>query len=136
MGLTPDVGAWKRRYGIWPESAQIAAPQLQALIPAGGRFILVDDNMWARVSGGSDAAPGRDALPFLEREGQYWGRPEDDRTAIQEVNRLRDTGARYIVFAWCAFWWLQHYREFAAWLRANFTCVIENDCLIAFDLTN
>jgi hypothetical protein len=58
---------------------------------------------------------------------------EDDRTAISELERLRHSGARFIAFAWPAFWWLEYYDKFRLYLL-QFQCVLRNDRLVLFDL--
>lgn len=107
----------------------LATQDIATMIPPEDTFILVDHEVLK-----SKIAAGRRSLPFLERNGQYWGPPPDDATAIQELLRLRETGARFIVFAWPAFWWLEHYAEFYRYLRSKFRCVLHNDRLIVFDL--
>ena len=77
----------------------------------------------------------RAILPFLEKDGKYWGPPADDKTAIGELQRLRSSGAKYIAFVWSTFWWLDHYRQFAEHLRKHAACVAENADVIIFDLT-
>jgi hypothetical protein len=52
------------------------------------------------------ALDDRNWWPFLERDGQDWGPPADDATAISELERLHDAGAQFIVFTSCGFWWL------------------------------
>jgi hypothetical protein len=113
-----------------------AAGQLRTLMPPGTTFILVDEDQWADRWGGSEVIAERRAVPFLERNGQYWGPPADDATAVSELLRLRDAGAEYIAFAWPAFWWLEHYAGLNRHLRENFCCVLENDGLVVFDLRN
>jgi GT2 family glycosyltransferase len=93
-------------------------------------FILVDGNQW----GANEVFGGRRHIPFLERDGQYWGRPADDRTAIQELERLRGDGAAYIVFVWPTFWWLDFYTGFQNYLAAGYARILENERLIIFDL--
>jgi hypothetical protein len=46
----------------------------------------------------------------------------------------RERGAAFIVFGWPSFWWLEHYVEFAAHLRARYECVLTNARLVVFDL--
>src|SRR5439155_25498727 len=77
---------------------------------------------------------GRTVLPFLERNGRFCGDPADDAEAIREIERLRDAGVQYIVFAWPAFWWVDHYREFWKHLSVNYRLLLENDRLVVFDL--
>jgi hypothetical protein len=77
-----------------------AADDLRATIPPGEKFVLVDEEQIRTV-----LCSGYRAIPFLQRDGQYWGRPADDTTAIEELERLRTDGASFIAFAWPAFWW-------------------------------
>ncbi|MEC4811770.1 MAG: glycosyltransferase family 2 protein [Scytonema sp. PMC 1069.18] len=116
-------------YWSWTERLEIAAQEVAALIPPGDRFILVDQNQW-----GGQFLADRHAIPFLERDGQYWGPPTDDETAISELERSRSSGASFIVFGWPAFWWLYHYDRLHRYLRSNFRCVLKNSRLVAFDL--
>lgn len=115
---------WHRVYSMTQE--------IVSLVPAHETFILVDDGA---LETASLIAPRR-CIPFLERDGAYWGRPADDETAIHELNRLRLCGAKYMVFAWPALWWLNHYSGLRSHLQSRFDCVRKNDNMIAFDLTN
>ena len=100
-----------------------------AIVPVGESFILVDDGEY-----GVEAIPGRSGLPFLEHDGIYWGEPVDDDQAVRELERLRDSGSAFLIFAWVSFWWLEHYTKFHEYLRSRFHCVKENDCVIVFDI--
>jgi hypothetical protein len=108
---------------------RLAIQDILTQIPAEEPFILVDDDQFVKAV----AAGGR-AIPFLERNGQYWGAPADDETAIRELQRLRQAGASFIVFGWPAFWWLEYYSEFSGYLRTKFPCPLENERLVVFDL--
>jgi SAM-dependent methyltransferase len=114
----------------WRQRAKLAAQELSELLPAGETFILVDEGKW----GADGVVPGHGHVPFLERDGQYWGVPPDDETAIKEMERLRQSGARYMVFAWPAFWWLDYYSGLRRYLRAQFRCIHGNESLMVFDL--
>jgi hypothetical protein len=113
----------------WSERLQIAIQDISAVIPAGKRLILVDDNHW-----GSEILPEFHALPFLEHEGQYWGTPPDDQTAIRELERMRQAGASFMVIGWPAFWWIDYYSGLRNYLSSNFHCVLHNSRLIIFAL--
>ena len=113
----------------WSERLQIAIQDISAVIPAGKRLILVDDNHW-----GSEILPEFHALPFLEHEGQYWGAPPDDQTAIRELERMRQAGASFMVIGWPAFWWIDYYSGLRNYLSSNFHCVLHNSRLIIFAL--
>jgi hypothetical protein len=105
-----------------------ARKQIAELELHGEMFVLVDEEHIRE----SLAHTG--ALPFLEKDGQYWGPPSDDATAIRELERLRKAGARSVVFIWTAFWWLKHYAKFERHLRSRYRCARKNECLVAFDL--
>ncbi len=100
---------------------------LAAAVPAGAKLIFVDDEQMR-----DSICP--EALPFLEKDGQYMGPPGDDATALRELDRLRRGGAAFIAFAQPAFWWLKVYDAFQRRLRARFRCVFEGERLIVFDL--
>ncbi|MEO5903477.1 MAG: glycosyltransferase [Gemmatimonadaceae bacterium] len=128
----PDT--WKRLRGIYPPEFDEAAKRLlDHLIPPTGRFILVDENSWAEWwADGSGAS--RKALPFLEHEGVYWGRPANDADAIREVERLREQGADYVVFPWFTQWYLDKYPIFAKNISRRFKKIADEEMLVVFDM--
>ena len=112
----------------WQERIPVFRREVQALVSRDRPVIMVDESQL----GGQPL--GRQTIPFPEREGQYWGPPADDESAIDELERLRAAGAGFIVFAWPAFWWLDHYAGFHRHLRSNFVCLLENDRAVVFKL--
>ncbi len=127
-GFDIDVAAWKRN--SWFHRLQKSAEEINALVPEGEQFLLVDDSTW----GAQEIFPGHRALPFLERNGQFWGAPENDAAAIAELERQRRAGVGFIAFAWSAFWWLDHYAEFRRRLDSEFKCALKNERLVIYDL--
>jgi hypothetical protein len=116
----------------WLNNVEAAGSEIAALVPPDEKVILVDDDQWAHETPFS-----RDRfLPFLERDGEYWGQPPDDDTAIRELHRLRRTGVAYMAFGSPAFWWLEHYPAFHQHLRSQFPCVLDNDRLVVFQLSH
>jgi len=114
--------AWHCVYEVTQEIAK--------LVPPHDAFILVDE-------GRLDAAPlvaPRRCIPFLEKDGHYWGKPADDEAAIREVMRLRLSGANFLIFVSSTFWWLEYYPRLKRYLDSNFRCALEDDRLLAFDL--
>ena len=126
----PDPRAQLARHAADLAALDRAAGELAECVPPRESLILVDDAQWIA---GEIAGP-RPTFPFLERDGRYWGRPPDDATAIHELERLRGAGARFVVFGWPAFWWLDHYAAFHRHLRERFRCVLRNERLVVFDL--
>ena len=101
-----------------------------SVLSGGQPFILVDMQQWAYT----DIVNGLQNIPFTENAGQYWGPPADDDAAIQELERLRATGAGSIVFAWHAFWWFDYYPRFYQHLSTKYSRTAAGDHLVAFDL--
>jgi glycosyltransferase involved in cell wall biosynthesis len=136
MGLDVDVEArradWKSQPWLqWLHQTQHIKEEIAALVPAGDTLLLVEgqDPWWP-----DDIVAGRRAIPFMEKEGEYWGSPEDDATGIREVERLRQAGANFMVFGWQSFWWLDYYAGLHRHLRARFRCLVDNERLVVFDL--
>jgi glycosyltransferase involved in cell wall biosynthesis len=132
--VAPQVWKLSNPYYSWMSRLRAATEELSSVVPAGETFIFVDQDQCGDRWGGSELIDGRRALPFLERDGQYWGPPPDDETAIREMDRLRRAGAGFVAFAWPAFWWLDHYAAFHRHLRESFLCLLRNDRLVVFDL--
>ena len=119
-------------YHTWENQRAILLEQLAAALPAGEAFILIDDDqlgLGARFE-------GRRIIPFLERDGHYWGPPPDDVAAIENLESLRRAGVGTLVIAWPSFWWLDQYGDFDHHIRA--TCAAAFHCPhgIVFDLRN
>jgi hypothetical protein len=114
---------------VFRVAARLAAQEIAALIPPGHTIILVDEETF-----GGQVGAGHRRIPFLEREGQYWGAPVDDQTAIRELERLRQAGAEFMIFGSPAFWWLEYYAGLHEYLGSQFPCVLRNERVIVFDL--
>jgi glycosyltransferase involved in cell wall biosynthesis len=131
-GEHADEAGWRERNFnyLWLARLKAARQEIDAVIPLDSKYVLVDDDELAEAG-----LTGRRAIRFLERDGEYWGRPADDDHAIAEFERACDQGAQYLVFWWTCFWWLDHYAQFGRYLRSRFRCPLDNERLIVFDLT-
>jgi len=114
---------------LYSHKINLTELDILALISKNERFILVDDEMSVRKNIDSMLK----VLNFTERNGKYW-KPSDAEEAIQEFERLRGLGAKYIVFVWPSFWWFKHYSGFYSYLKSNFQCIIKNSRLVIFAL--
>ena len=110
QGIAVDVDDWKRR--SWVHRVPILRNELAAVLPPRATFVFIDQQHLAPA-----VPPGRTPIPFLQRDGEYWGNPADDEIAIRELAALRRHGASFVVIGWPGFWWLDHYRLFAERLR-------------------
>jgi glycosyltransferase involved in cell wall biosynthesis len=135
MNLPADRERWKQlnfNY-LWPSRLLAAKRDIADLLPAGNSYILVDGLEW----GGDQLIEGRRALPFIERNGMYWGAPADEQTAIEELERLRiEQEASVIFFWWTTFWWMNEYPGLFSHLRRRYPQILNTDYLLAFDLAN
>lgn len=113
----------------WLERIDRTVAEIEEQLPSGTSAILVDDGQF--LSAGGTTAELR---PFLERDGEFWGPPPDSGTAIEELERMRRDGARYAVFAWPAFWWLEYYADLTRHLRANYAVQAGTDNVLVYDL--
>lgn len=109
-------------YHTWDNRRAILLEQLARVLPAREPFVLIDDGQL----GLGDDLDGRPILPFLERDGRYWGPPGSSAEAIQNLDSLRARHVRSLVMAWPSFWWLDQYGGFASHLREKCKCVLNS----------
>jgi 2-polyprenyl-3-methyl-5-hydroxy-6-metoxy-1,4-benzoquinol methylase len=115
----------------WGERARRAARELATVVGSGVALILIDEDQIR-----TELESTHQLVPFPERDGQYGGPPADDAAAIEELERLREGGAKFAVVAWPAFWWLEFYAGWASHLRSRYPRVLETEHLVVFDLRN
>src|SRR5205085_4983402 len=96
--LPISEGCRARAWIQWLQRVYRATQTMDAALPPEARCILVDNDAWTTV----EIHIPRPCVPFTEREGQYWGPPDDDAHAVQEFERLRAAGARFLVVGWPA----------------------------------
>lgn len=119
----------KEKVFKWVQQLALISEDLASIIQPRTNFILVDQEQIR------DYLPRQYcAVPFLERDGIYWGPPPNDTIAIRELNRLQKSGVQFIIFAWTAFWWLDYYRGLKRYLNSKFKCILKNDQLVIFDM--
>ncbi|HEX8218489.1 MAG TPA: polysaccharide pyruvyl transferase family protein [Chloroflexia bacterium] len=116
----------------WMHTVYRAIEEMAEVVPMEKSFILVDEAKW----GDGEVLGGRHAIRFPERNGQYWGHPQDDETAIVELEQMRQRGVSSIVFAWHTFWWLDHYSGLKEHLQTKYRRTLSNERLVIFDLSS
>jgi hypothetical protein len=119
------------RSGGWSQTSNVARKEMEKLIASGDSAIVIDDEAL-----GPEFLAERKLLPFLEKDGQYWGSPENDETAIEELERLKaDSSARFLVLAWPAFWWRDQYPRFFDHVDARYECLERNERFALWSLS-
>lgn len=115
-------------YHTFENRVGILNEQIERTIPHDQPAILVDNTeLFGQFN-------GRTMLPFLENGGEYNGAPADSRQAISELDRMTKAGARWIIFSWPAFWWLDQYGEFIRQLEARHVCRLRSPHGIIYEL--
>lgn len=122
MKVKPEKWQLNKKY----YEAMLRLPsEVGAVIPKGKRIILA-----AQGDVDCDYLTEYDVVNFLDHEGKYWGMPKDDEEAIREVERQKERGAEYIVFTVQARWCVEYFHSFSEYLRRNFLCLKDNDCVL------
>ncbi|MBN2182867.1 MAG: methyltransferase domain-containing protein [Sedimentisphaerales bacterium] len=113
---------------VWMKMLYQTIQEFYCLIPHKTSFIVIDDGKFG-IQYWSD-----EAVYFPEKDGTYWGPPQDDDTAIRELERLLEQKFGFLVILWPAFWWLDYYKKFNRYIVSRFRCVLRNDRICVFDL--
>ena len=103
--------------------------EIDALVGGTAPFVLIDG-----MELSLEPSSGRQVIPFLERGGEYWGLPEGEAHAVEELRRLHREGARFLVLAWPSFWWAEAYPTFIEYVRSAYPCLVANERLRIFEL--
>src|SRR5687767_7002879 len=106
-----------------------AEAEVRSVVGPGDTLILMDEDQTNLLAGG----PSR-ILPFVEKDGAYFGMPESDDHAVAELERLRGRGARYLVVAPPTFWALTYYKGLSEHLSGRYRRVLSNDRIMIYDL--
>jgi hypothetical protein len=131
QGVDIDIENWKKPgtpYD-WMKKMLAISDEIEKIISEKKKFILVDEDYLRK-----DFFPQYQILPFPQQNGEYAGPPAAAESAIQALESLRQQGARFIVFIWSSFWWLDYYLTFHEYLRTQFDCCLENDLVVIFNL--
>jgi FkbM family methyltransferase len=108
----------------------VAQQELASVTPTDATVVVADLDH----GGFGPTIAGRTRVPFLEKEGQYFGPPATDEQAVAELDRARRLGASHLAVLWPAFWFFDAYPTWSQRLRTVHRCLLDNDRLALFDL--
>jgi glycosyltransferase involved in cell wall biosynthesis len=119
------------REAPYRELKDAIASTLHAMTPPGAHVLVVSHGDNSLL-----ACEGRMTRHFPQGPGGEWAgfHPADGPAAIEELEKLRERGARYLVLPSTQFWWLHFYRELTAHLQSVYRQTYADDHLIVFDL--
>ena len=112
----------------WAKRLERVRLTLESALPPESVLVLADEDQLGAT------LRFRRVYPFTEREGQYWGPPASDEVALCELSRLRARGANYFAIAFPSFWILEQFPRFADHLRQRFTCELDQEDILIFQL--
>jgi glycosyltransferase involved in cell wall biosynthesis len=123
------VRAANRAIIEWLERVCELTQKIDVLVPVTSPFIFVDEE---RIR---PELLGYRTIPFTERDGEYWGPPQDSAHAIRvlESQRLANAAA-FVAFAWPALWYLEYYTAFREYLDSTYECLVSCKDLVIYDL--
>ena len=84
------------------------------IIPQGARVVVADEE---QLRGSLSRIEG---IPFVERDGIYWGPPGSATEAIDEIQKQHQRGVSWLIIAWPMFWILEKYPGFSAFVHNHF----------------
>lgn len=123
LGLEHDRDRWIAE--SWWHRLDRCADWLVQSTPRDAKIILIDDEQW-----GCRELDGRSVCPLLSGGGA----PADDGHAVRELELRISEGAKYLVVAACASWWLDHYTGLAGHLGERFDRARADDDLVVYNL--
>ena len=131
----PGIGKYVARYNAnrvqnsWTNDVLQAEEYVGAVLPKDAVLILIDNAEF-----GAHWLQDRSKFSFTELDGKYNGPPSNDGAALTEFQRLRASGAQFLVLGWPAFWWKDYYEEFFTHLAETYNCIAENSQVQVFDI--
>lgn len=127
QGHLVSLDTWQSN--SWSYRLRALLDDVESVVPEDASLLLAGANEL-----GIESTSSRRILPFLERNGVYWGPPSSDAHALEELERALRRGVDFIGFAWPASWWLEHYAAFAEHLRSTYRLALRGERVTLFDL--
>jgi FkbM family methyltransferase len=109
---------------------RVAQQELASVTPDDAVVVVADLDQ----GGFGPTIAGRTRVPFVAKEGTYFGPPATDADAITELDSARRSGATHVAVLWPAFWFFDTYPGWAQQLRSIHHCLVDNDRLALFEL--
>ena len=128
-GIRHDPSRW--RLHSWWHRLHDAIADISRVVPGGHAFLLADDDQWGTPD---QLDGGRQRIPYPELNGRYAGPPVDDAAALEELERQRARGSRFIAFAWDSAWYLDVYSTLNQWLNRYADRVVCNERVVIFEM--
>jgi hypothetical protein len=100
------------------------------VVPSHEPLVLIDDAHLAPY----DSLNGRRVVPLTEQDGEYTGTPRDSADAVEQLERHRQSGIRWLVVAWPSMWYLEIYPPLRHRLHDRYRCASSEPHGVIFDL--
>ena len=132
VGIAHDPAAWSApgTTYAWAKQALRWPQRVSEVLPPGGRFVLIDQD-----EVGCAFFEQHEAIPFVERNGRYFGPPGSDLEAATELRRHLAAGAQAVAITSHSDWWLEAYPSLRSELMRHFPSTSKSDGLRLFSRT-
>jgi len=122
------------KYLQYQQLVQKIREVVRTSVPAGSEVLVIskgDDDLL-------QIPPCKGAHFPQRKDGRYTGYyPADGETAVDHLRELRNRGAQFLLMPQTAFWWLDHYPEFANYLEKHCARIVDDPAVcIVFDMVN
>lgn len=113
----------------WQQTLRELATVVRDVVPAEAELVVADkwDPTLRHLS-------GRRGRTFPDRRLLPDGYPPDSLVATRHLERIRNDGARWLVFTPATLWWLEHYVDFTAHLERHYRRAWEDPRCVIYDL--
>lgn len=93
-------------------------------------------NRFGRTTISWNTGDGSEGRIYLSQGGTYDSSlPTDSKEAISRLEAIQAQGAQYLIVPASAFWWLDRYQIFRAYLESRCPILVrDNNCCVIFDL--
>jgi hypothetical protein len=113
-------------------TADAVKEEMRNRVPDGATVLVIskgDDDLLATLG------PGARHFPQDEGGGYLGYYPDGSIEALQHLESARAEGETYLLVPRTAFWWLDHYREFARYLEDQHHAIWRGDACVIYRLT-
>ena len=128
----PDIDYKQQFRTAWQRQTAKAIDEIKAHVIPDLPLIVIDEML---LGIDPEVMAGVQLHSFIEKDGIYWGPPENDEAALHSLTDLEKTHKRFVLaFAWPAFWWKEAFPSFANHIADQYEHVCVNDRVHIYSL--
>jgi hypothetical protein len=122
--MREEINYKKRFQQAWQQQAELAINEIEANVIPDLPLIVIDEMILGLQP---ESLTGVQLHSFIEKDGMYWGPPENDDVAIAALEGLEKAHKRLVLaLAWPAFWWMDAFPLFQKHIEAHYKPLLRN----------